>query len=398
MSAIRITAAVLLFVASIHQGSPAFSAEAYRPIPGLSAQDRVALAGSMVQQGQCANALVEMAEAVRDLPQDETLFRLKGICETDLARPEAKDTILTWLKLAPAAHPDRTNMLTLLAKTQAASESSSDWALVPAGEFVMGADMPDANSTDTRPGPSEKDPRLPVIMPDPDETPKRTVYLDAFYIGKYEVTNKQYHVFVKATGHRTPQNPQDPKLTIWRGDTPLDGTATLPVINVSWDDAAAYCKWAGGRLPTEAEWEKAARGTDGRTYPWGNDAVTGNRANYAFDPVPMWDGLATLANVNQYDFGKSPYGAHEMAGNVWEWVQDWYDPDYYKSGAAKNPAGPPSGKEKVIRGGSWRNNAETLRVSNRHKHPPEERRVYIGIRCAKDAPKNAEPLPIKTAQ
>jgi len=375
------------------------AADDYQPIPGLSAKDRAVLAGSMVQQGQCRNALIEVAEAMKDTPEDETLIRLKGVCETELSRPEAKNTIMKWLQLAPQAHPDRTTMLTLLAKTQAPTEASSEWVLVPAGEFVMGADAPAASDPGgAGQGQSEKEVRLPGPMPDPDEAPKHTVYLDAFYIGKYEVTNKQYHSFVKTTGHRLPENCCEARYNIWRGDMPVEGTANLPVINVGWEDAAAYCKWTGGRLPTEAEWEKAARGTDGRTYPWGNEPVSGNRANYAFDPVPIWDGIATLANVDQYEFGKSPYGAYEMAGNVWEWVQDWYDPDYYKNSPPKNPTGPATGQAKVIRGGSWRNNAETLRSSNRNKHAPMERRVYIGFRCAKDAEMKPEPTPVKAAQ
>jgi formylglycine-generating enzyme required for sulfatase activity len=219
----------------------------------------------------------------------------------------------------------------------------------------------------------------------PDEKPQHKVHLDAFLIGKYEVTNAQYQVFVKATGHRLPENCCDPKYNIWRGNDPLDGTEELPVINVSWDDAVAFCTWSGGRLPTEAEWEKAARGTDGRMYPWGNEIPSGNRANYSFDPVSVWEGPASLAKKDQYAFGKSTYGAYEMSGNVWEWVQDWYDENYYKSSPEKNPKGPEKGEARVMRGASWRNTADMLRTSNRNKHASGERRVYIGIRCAKDA-------------
>jgi formylglycine-generating enzyme required for sulfatase activity len=104
---------------------------------------------------------------------------------------------------------------------------------------------------------------------------------------------------------------------------------------------------------------KAARGTDGRSYPWGNELVSANRANFSIDPVAIWDGIASLGKVNQYEYGRSPYGAYEMAGNVWEWVQDWYDEGYYKNALAKNPAGPSSGQAQVIRGGSWQSNAET---------------------------------------
>jgi formylglycine-generating enzyme required for sulfatase activity len=338
-------------------------AEEYQAIPGLSAKDRAVLAMNMVQQGQYRNGLVEILEAMKQLPDDEALLRLKGICETELSQPEAKDTIMKWLKLAPQTHPERAKMLALLAKSQASKEDPTEWVLVPTGEFEMGAEGAPAEA---------------------DEGPKHRVSLDAFYIGKYEVTNRQYQTFVKVTGHRAPEN-EDPKFSIWRGGMMLDGVADLPAINVSWDDATAYCKWVGGRLPTEAEWEKAARGTDGRTYPWGNEPVSGNRANYSFDIVPIWDGIATLAKVNQYEFGRSPYGAYEMAGNVWEWVQDWYDENYYKNSTPKNPTGPANGQERVIRGGSWRNNAEKLRSPNRSKHLPVERRVYIGIRCAKDA-------------
>jgi formylglycine-generating enzyme required for sulfatase activity len=255
-------------------------------------------------------------------------------------------------------------MLALLAKTQAAKEVALEWVPVAAGEFDMGAEDEQAGA---------------------DEKPRHKVAVDAFLIGKYEVTNAQYHAFVKATGHREPENCCDPKYNIWKGGTMQPGVEELPVINVSWDDATAFCNWAGGRLPTEAEWEKAARGTDGRTYPWGNEIPSGNRANYSFDPVSLWDGPASLAKKDQYDNGRSPYGAFEMAGNVWEWVQDWYDEGYYKKSPAKNPPGPLSGEARVIRGASWRNTADMLRAANRNKHVPTERRVYIGIRCAKDA-------------
>ncbi|MBI4400864.1 MAG: formylglycine-generating enzyme family protein [Nitrospirae bacterium] len=355
---------VMLIVAGTVAGTTTDAhAEVYHAIPGLSAKDRVVLAKSMVEQGQFQNGLIEITEAMKEMPNDEMLIRLKGICETELLRPEAKDTIMKWLELAPQNHPDRAKMLAFLARTQAPAEASIDWLLVPAGEFEMGAEGG---------------------LAEPDEGPKHRVNLDAFYIGKYEVTNRQYQTFVKASGHHAPEN-EDPKFNLWRGDKLLDGVVELPVVNVSWEDAAAYCKWVGGRLPTEAEWEKAARGTDGRTYPWGNEPVTGNRANYSFDPVPMWDGTATLAKKDQYEFGRSPYGAYEMAGNVWEWVQDWYDENYYKNSPAKNPTGPADGQQRGMRGGSWRNNAEKLRVANRSRQPPTDRRVYIGIRCAKDA-------------
>ncbi|MGH7251465.1 MAG: formylglycine-generating enzyme family protein [Nitrospiraceae bacterium] len=354
---------LLIVVGSITGLVPNALAEDYQAIPGLSANDRAILATNMVQQGQCRNGLIEILEAMKQLPDDEALLRLKGVCEAELLRPEAKDTIMKWLALAPQTHPERARMLALLAKTQASKEDPTEWVLVPAGEFEMGAEG----------GPA-----------DPDEAPKHRVFLDAFYIGKYEITNHQYHTFVKSAGHRPPEN-ENPKFSIWRAGAMLDGVGELPVINVSWEDAAAYCKWAGGRLPTETEWEKAARGTDGRIYPWGNDPVTGNRSNFSIENVTFWDGPATLARKDQYEYGRSPYGAYEMAGNVWEWVQDFYDENYYKNSPAKNPSGPSSGKERVVRGGAWHSDPPHVRSANRYKHEPTDRRVYLGIRCAKDA-------------
>lgn len=346
-------------------GSGTAQADDYQPIPGLSAKDRAVLAAGMANQAQCKNAMVEVAEAMKEMPEDEMLIRIKGICETEMGKPEAKETILKWLKLAPQTHPERGKMLALLAKTQAAREMPIEWVHVPAGEFIMGAAESDAQAT-------------------PDEKPQHKVTLDAFLISKYETTNAQYHAFVMASGHRFPENCCDPKYNLWKGNVMIAGVEELPAINVSWDDAVAFCKWSGGRLPTEAEWEKAARGTDGRLYPWGNEPPSGNRANYSFDPVSMWDGPASLARKDQYEFGKSPYGAFEMSGNVWEWAQDWYEADYYKNSPSSNPKGPDKGEARIIRGASWRNTADMLRSSNRNKHAPTERRVYIGIRCAKD--------------
>lgn len=347
-------------------GAGVAQADDYQPIPGLSPKDRAVLAANMASQGQCKTAMAEVTEAMKDLHNDEMLIRIKGTCESEMGQPEGKETIMMWLKMAPQTHPERGKMLALLAKSQAAQEIPIDWVHVPAGEFIMGAADTDAQAT-------------------PDEKPQHKVTLDAFLIGKYEVTNAQYHAFVKATGHRLPENCCDPKYHLWQGNVMIAGVEDLPAINVSWDDAVAFCKWSGGRLPTEAEWEKAARGTDGRLYPWGNEPPSGNRANYSFDPVSMWDGPASLAKKDQYEFGRSSYGVYEMSGNVWEWVQDWYDADYYKTSPASNPKGPEKGEARIIRGASWRNTADMIRSSNRNKHTLTERRVYIGIRCAKDA-------------
>jgi formylglycine-generating enzyme required for sulfatase activity len=212
--------------------------------------------------------------------------------------------------------------------------------LVPEGEFTMGSGS--------------------VI---------RRVHVDAFYMDKYEVTNARYGKFLKATGRQAPNNSADNRID-------------RPVTGVSWEDAGAYCRWAGKRLPAEAEWEKAARGTDGRLYPWGNDPPDAKLANYKQERNSSGGGLAA---VGSFEAGKSPYGLYDMAGNVWEWVADWYDQDYYRHGPNRNPRGPESGEEKVIRGGSWDFQAQSLLVVARMSFEPTMRSGFIGFRCAQDS-------------
>jgi formylglycine-generating enzyme required for sulfatase activity len=225
----------------------------------------------------------------------------------------------------------------------------------------------------------------------PDEQPERLVLLDAFFIDRHEVTNEAYLLFVSGTGHRMPEN-VNPASTLWKDRTPIPGIERHPVVNVSWTDASAYCRWAGKRLPTEAEWEKAARGTDQRIYPWGNDAPSPQRANYG---KTTWNNHAALVPVGQLEDGKSPYGIYDLAGNVWEWVSDWYDPDYYTTyyttSPVRNPAGPETGKYKVLRGGSWDLAPENLRSAHRDFNvsstadydSPAYRNFNSGFRCAK---------------
>ena len=220
-------------------------------------------------------------------------------------------------------------------------------AMVPAGEFTMGSDFSD------------------------DEKPVRRVYLNAFYMDKYEVTVGQYAKYLETTGMEEPSDwdimnqPQHRK---------------RPVVNINWPDAAAFCKWAGKRLPTEAEWEKAARGTDGRIYPWGNEAPTRLHANYG---KKEWAGHMALVPVGSFEMGKSPYGIYDMAGNAWEWVNDWYDYDYYKKGPTKNPQGPTKGESRVVRGGSWLYVPDFLRTSFRFNAEQSGRQFGYGFRCAK---------------
>lgn len=219
--------------------------------------------------------------------------------------------------------------------------------LVPAGEFTMGSNLGD------------------------DEKPARRVYLNAFYMDKYEVTVGQYARYLEVTEMESP-----PDWSIMNQPQHQN----RPVVNVNWEDAVNYCKWAGKRLPTEAEWEKAARGTDGRIYPWGNEAPTRLHANYGRND---WNDHLALAPVGSFEAGKSPYGIYDMAGNAWEWVFDWYGHDFYKKSPKKNPIGPAKGDTKVVRGGSWLYVPDFLRTSFRFNADPSGRQFGYGFRCAK---------------
>jgi formylglycine-generating enzyme required for sulfatase activity len=217
--------------------------------------------------------------------------------------------------------------------------------------------------------------------------PVHKVYLDAFYMDQYEVRTSLYAAFLRASNREKPYN--------WQFvDMQADGDR--PVIGVDWYDAEAYCRWAGKRLPTEAEWEKAARWTDGRTYPWGNGRLDKTKASYNWDGKRRWDGYRTLSLVGSYEAGKSPYGIYDLAGNVWEWVADWYDRDAYKNSPTRNPTGPPAGEFKVFRGGSALSHSADVTAALRNRGSPTGRAITIGFRCAQSLPKQT-PQPVRPA-
>jgi formylglycine-generating enzyme required for sulfatase activity len=218
---------------------------------------------------------------------------------------------------------------------------------VPAGEFLMGS---------------------PEGEGEPDERPQHRVYTSEFWIDKTEVTSRQFQKFAKATGSQLPRAP------VWgiRDD--------YPASFIVWDEALAYCEWVGGRLPTEAEWEKAARGTDGRRYSWGNE----------WDPQrcnSISGGLHRLESLGSYPGCVSPFGVLDLPGSLKEWCSDWYGESYYADSPSRNPKGPTSGRLRVMRGGGWMSQPTWLRAAYRFKRSPISRNVDHGFRCVHDEPK-----------
>ncbi len=217
------------------------------------------------------------------------------------------------------------------------------------------------------------------INGDDKKTSKHKVYLDAYLIDKYPVTNAQYRECVEAG------QCEKPGKSTWYDD---EKYANHPVVCVDWEQANAYCKWAGKRLPTEAEWEKAARGMQGDIYPWGN-TWDENKCNNWFYKGSLISHMANMAKnrgttpIGCFSGDVSPYGVYDMAGNVWEWVSDWYDRNYYKISPDKNPKGPMYGEYRALRGGSWLiDTPKQLRCAVRRCGEPTAEIHSIGFRCA----------------
>ncbi len=217
--------------------------------------------------------------------------------------------------------------------------------LVPAGEFTMGSKKGDS-----------------------DEKPPHNVYLDSFHIDKYEVTVAQFKKFAQVAGRLMP-------------DQPLWSTDTHPVVNVDWNDAKSYCEWAGKRLPTEAEWEKAARGGTNTKYSLGDNKE--NLGEYAWYNRNSGDRAHPVGQKKP-----NQYGLYDMRGNVWEWVSDWYDKKYYKKSPKRNPKGSPNRSDRVVRGGSWLIYAVHCRWAVRVGRSPDERHSCQGFRCAASVAKD----------
>ncbi|MGH9671576.1 MAG: formylglycine-generating enzyme family protein [Bryobacteraceae bacterium] len=227
--------------------------------------------------------------------------------------------------------------------------------LIRAGEFRMGR---------TSLTPDDKTNMRPHVLL--DDRPDHKVWLDAYRMDKTEVTHEQYGSFVKATGHKSPYH--------WKDGTLYTEVARVPVYNVDWHDAYAYCRWAGKRLPTEAEWERAARGgKEGSSYPWGDGKPTAKLALFDTQTGP-----GPVA-----PFPPNGFGLYDMAGGVSEWCADWFDRDYYKRSPERNPTGAESGLYKVIRGGAWSDSAARITVYFRNWVRPTQRTPNVGFRCVR---------------
>ncbi|MGB8646034.1 MAG: SUMF1/EgtB/PvdO family nonheme iron enzyme [Anaerolineae bacterium] len=256
---------------------------------------------------------------------------------------------------------------------------STPMTFIPSGEFLMGSTDQDIA-------------KISALCRDcssgewAGEQPQHRVYVDAFQLDQHEVSNAQYQKCVSAGLCALPFDNSSYTRKSYYGNPQFNN---YPVIYVSWNDALTYCQWAGKRLPTEAEWEKAARGTDGRLFPWGNN-VDGTRFNFCDKNCPFShkepgvdDGSVDTATVTSYPSGTGPYGNLNMLGNVWEWTADWYDSNYYAISPFANPPGPAFGQAKVIRGGSWYNKLSTHAASRYSYAPNLSNSKYVGFRCAK---------------
>jgi formylglycine-generating enzyme required for sulfatase activity len=242
------------------------------------------------------------------------------------------------------------------------SEPLSDMVFIPGGEFQMGCD-PQKNGGFSCPK---------------DELPLHSVFLADYFIDRYEVTNSEYAECVKVGKCELPKKIGSESQTSYY-DNP--SFTDYPVIYVTWSDADAYCKFVGKRLPSEAEWEKAARGTSIKAYPWGDLEPSCMLAN-VFNSASGSACIGDTQVVGSYPDGKSQFGVLDMAGNVFEWVNDWYSDTYYKTSPSDNPSGPTEGTYRVLRGGGWSSNGVFLRTSSRSYDPDFNNSKDTGFRCA----------------
>ena len=304
----------------------------------------------------------------------DTLTQESISTETSVPNPTSTETLVLTSTSAGTSPPSLSPTATISSRPVVYDphpNPSSDYpdtlgvpmVLVPPGDFTMGSERGNAN-----------------------EKPVHKVTLDAFFIDKYEVTNIQYKRCVDIGVCQSPEHAYSYAIVNYYDNPKFDN---YPVLYVDWNQAQTFCKWRGARLPTEAEWEKTARGTDGRIYPWG-DEFNGSNLNFCdADCRFEWanksykDGYLDTAPVGTFTAGVSPYGAYDMAGNVSEWVADWYSSTYYETSPLSNPLGPDGGVSHVLRGGSWINTLLLVRTTYRGVDPNFSSGNTYGFRCAR---------------
>jgi formylglycine-generating enzyme required for sulfatase activity len=280
-------------------------------------------------------------------------FALERSAEHVLPPPRCNSRAVIWRTQEPPANPKPGDVWVN-------PRYGGEMVYVPAGSFLRGSAAEEGK---------------------PDEYPQRRIYLDAFWIDRYEITAGQYWMFCQATRRR-----MLPQMVLMQNNH--------PVVRVNWNDAFAYARWAGKRLPTEAEWEKAARGTNGRCFPWGDTWDSDRCANRVLTTssgIPL-SGTQPIAS---YPSDISPYGVMDMAGNAAEWCADYYSPNYYVDAPERNPQGPPAGNLRVTRGGAWSFiDVRFFRCANRNPFPPRREDIGLGFRCVLDAhPRRLEEAP-----
>lgn len=310
-------------------------------------------------------------EATSTLPPPELSTPTATTTPEPTATNTAEPTATAEAEVQPTDAVEPTEAAPEEGTTRISEADGMEQIYIPAGEFIMGTDDPNAKQT------VEGGRAYP-------ELPAHTVTLDGYWIDKYEISTSQYALCVEAGACDPPYRSDSETRPAYYGNPEY---ADYPVIWVSWYMSTEYCEWAGRRLPTEAEWEKASRGTDGRMYPWGNDPIDGTRANFCDANCPRTianynydDGYADTAPVGSYPLGASPYGVLDMSGNVWEWTSTIIEP--YPYDATDGREDPDRYAERVWRGGPWSNGTWWQRSSIRYRSIPFYWYVNLGFRCA----------------
>ncbi|MFQ5921840.1 MAG: bifunctional serine/threonine-protein kinase/formylglycine-generating enzyme family protein [Anaerolineales bacterium] len=298
-------------------------------------------------------------EGPRPISQGDDLATAMEVLETSVPAPIRLPETEAPATIPPQPRP-------AAGSTKISPVDGMQMQFIPAGDFSMGANPADPDAS-------------------ANEKPQHDVFLDAYWIDQTEVTNRMYRLCMNAGACAPPQR---------RTEFDNPDLSDHPIVWVIWRDAEQYCEWGGRRLPTEAEWEKAARGIGDRAFPWGSAAIAGHRLNFAdrnlgepWADQTVDDGHEYTAPVGSYPAGASPFDVLDMAGNVWEWVRDWYDPQYYLDSVSENPAGPgssPTGSHPV-RGGSFLGDARNVRATYRYGYSPETAAADLGFRCAMNA-------------